>query len=491
MKHASNKYHLLHSKYMDLLFKKQSDFILSRGCGIKACLFDTESRQFISNIIPYSKFQDCDFFYFDYITNKDRIPISDISCIIILRPTSLKSLIEELSSPFYSSYIVLFTGQIDPYVLEILANADTKGLISEIHEIYLDLARQSSFLYTTNSRHGARVLDGLFSLVMSLEIIPSIRFIDEHGREDADGRSLPGLARELAQHAQQYNFRRAGTVVLLKRGFDLISPLVCDWHYQALISEHLSYGNGTVRIENREYSVNDAFFEKNRFSNIHTVGGNIRTVVQELERNRIKISNHEFEDIEEKAAHSLMVETHLTLYNAVLEMCMQDRELSEREIGLLKNGSSDIAAEIEAFSEDKRLKLVLMHFIRSVSDWAEESKLFPRYRDALLRFHSLYRPIEFPYKPTFSSGRDVKLSYEPPLRKLVKHLALDKVRQGALQSINDENAQPGPIIIYIEGGVSMGEYREAMLQAAELGTELYIVSDKITSYKSILNEIIK
>ena len=475
---------------MDLLYKKQTDFILARGKGIKACLFDDESKQFISNIIPYSRFQENDFFYFDYITNRDRVPISDICCIVIMRSTNLSMLIEELSSPFYSSYIVLFTNQIDPFVLEILAEADRKCLISEIHEIYLDLCKQGAFFYTTNSTRHKRVLDGLSSLIFSLEIAPVVKAIIVKAIP-SDDNSTAKLAKELIGRSQQYNFRRAGTVVLLRRGFDMLSPLICDWHYQSLISEFLGCDNGIVRIRGKEYSVNDAFFEANRFSDIQATGDGIKELVRELERNKIKINNHEFEDIEEKAAHSAMVSTHLTIYNTVLELCMPNKQLSEMEMEIIRSG---VLGHMDGLDDRQQLKLLLLYFVRRVSDWEEESKKHPKYRERIMKFKNLWRPVDFPYKPTLSSDRDVKLSYEPPLRRIVKHVILNKTKPGSFDhydgsSCTDHDGESGPVIIFVEGGVTMAEYRETMLQAKKMGAEVYLVSDSIITSRDILNKL--
>ena len=464
---------------MDLLFKKQHDFILTRGGGIKACIFDEESKQIVSNLIPYSKFQDNDFFYFDYITNKERTVISNISCVVIIRPSSLKSLIEELSSPYYNNYIILFTNQIDPFVLEILANADTKAVVSEIHEIYVDAYKQSNFLYTfqrnisTNSN--SRKLEGLMSLIMSLEICPNIKIQDDN---------LLGLGKELSIKSRQYNFPKKGTVLILNRNFDLISPLVYDWHYQSLINEHLEYNNGIVNIYNnndsKKYSVNDIFFESNKFKIIHSVGDEIKNLVKELERNRIRICNHQFDDIEEKAAHSLIVETHLSVYNAILKECINYKEMSENELEIIRNPSHIFSIKNQKNLDEKFIKkMILLHFIRNVNNWDEKSKDFPEFRDFIMKFKEKYSPIDFPYKPSFNLESDIKLSYECPLKRIIKHIYFNKLNNNSFRNINDENGVIGPIIIYIDGGISYNEYRDALLYAQSINIEVYFTSDSI------------
>lgn len=233
---------------MDILFKDQIEFILRRVSGVKVCLFDDESKQMISNSIPFSTFLNNDFFHFDFIYNKKRTPVSDISCIVILRPSSLKLLIEELVKPFYGCYIILFTNQIDPFALEIVANADVTGSVSEIHELYMDACKQDKFLYTIASSKHSRVVDGLYSLIASLEIDPSIKIYSYNDRNNENQLGLFEIGKELSVKASQHNFKKRGTVLLLKRDFDMITPLVYDWNYQSLIQEHLDIKNGIVKV---------------------------------------------------------------------------------------------------------------------------------------------------------------------------------------------------------------------------------------------------
>lgn len=470
---------------MDVLFQKQAEFILSRGTGIKACLFDEESKRAVGNVIPYSIFQDRDFFYFDYLRRRDRVPLSDVSCVVVIRAESLKSLIEELASPCYGRYVVLFTHRIDPFVLEILAGADTRGVVSEVHEIYLDVVRESTGLYTTRSTAYPRVLDGLHGLLMTLEIAPRIRVHVSGTDACAGDRSLSVLGRELRTRAREHCLRRAGTVVLLRRNFDLVTPLLHDWHYQALIGACLGNASGTVQLDGRELSLDDAFFEENKFRDIGAVGDSIRALAAEISRGR----SHELEDIEERVAHTRSVETHLRVYNAVLASAVAQKELSEAELSLVRSGSVDEASLLAGRDDDAGLRLLLLARVLRGGDWVSESTAHPQHSPALQRFAERFSPAPFPYRPSFNTACDLKLGYEPPLRRMLRHVAADRVLPSVLQDVSDDGTQPGPIIFYIEGGVTLCEYRSVMQHAAELKVDAYIVSDRIVSHVDIIREI--
>ncbi|KAI5151553.1 vacuolar protein sorting-associated protein 45 [Enteropsectra breve] len=515
---------------MDSLFKAPTDLLLSRGTGIKAVLFDEESKRAISNIIPYSSFLDNDFFYFDYITNKERAVISDMACVVVIGISSIKFLIEELSSPKYSNYCVLFTNQIDPYILEILASSDTRSLISEVHEIYVGLCQQSPFLYTTSSDGSRGIADGLHSLLMSLEISPHVkvmissnntadsakkaldaiksledskrccsvtpaRITDKNDLEGAE-QNLKNIGHEIIRKAGQYSFLNEGTVVLLERNFDLFSPLMYDWHYQALIKEHLEYNNGIVKLNGKDYSVNDHFFKRNMFRDIEAVGKDINGMVEELERNKIKISNYQFEDIEEKAAHSLAVETHLSIYNELMEMCIANQGLSEKALGIVfgenkefnreaMNSGSDKAHNESKLNKENDIRLALLYAVKNMHRWEEVLRELPEHKAVLEKFKECYEPVAFGYKAKLDSTRDSRLGYEPPLCRILRHICNGKINTECFESLNDCNERPGPVVFFINGGITMMEYRELMKMGEELKVKVYCISTGIINYREI------
>lgn len=500
-------YWALVNRPMDCIFRPQLEFILKRGTGIKACLFDLESKQIVSNLIPCSQFQDNNFFYFDYITNRNRTAVEGMVCVVIVRPSSLKSIIEELACPFYGSYIILFTSQIDPFALDILANADIKSLVSEVHEINLDLYKQAPYLYTTNSEKYKRVLDGLVSCLLSLEIHPGIKVFDENATADLshpvagtslddvqgqDGdRTLVHLARDLDAKCKQFSFKKRGTVVLLKRNFDLITPLMYDWHYQSMIYEHLAADNSLVTVNQKEYPLSDAFFCRNRFLEIATVGENIKAMVGEIDRAQARMAGRDFEEIEESMALKATAEVHLCIYNSLISECISNKALSEYENEVLcDKGRVDIKGVISQLSDAQALKLILIYFLRWVRDWEDASKEFPKFRPQILRFYRSYRPKNFAYKNAFDTGLDVKLGYISPLKRMVRHLIQRRVREGALADITAGSRDVSPIVIYIEGGITMKEYREVLQCGEELKVEVIFIGSEITNSQKLLRRIL-
>lgn len=490
---------------MDYLFYSQIEFILKRGKGVKACLFDSESKQIISNLIPLSQFQDNDFFYFDYITNKNRTVVEGMECVVIVRPSSLKAVIEELACPFYGTYIIIFTSQIDPFSLEILANADLKSIITEVHEINADLFKQCSRLYTTNSEKYKRVLDGLSSVVLSLEISPNIKVFDESlfegytGPSDsqaellnkANDKNLKHVGRELKNKSEQYNFQRKGTFLLLGRNFDLVTPLVYDWQYQAMIYEHLEADNSLVKINQKEFSLNDTFFSNNKFVEIATVGENIKETIKTIDKSQLKLANHNFEDVEESILMKSKMECHLNIYNTLISECLKSKSLSEYENEIICSKEKvDLKSLVGSLETTQALKLLLVYFLKWIKNWDESSKEFPKFRSQILKYQEIFKPRNFCYKNNFNNEIDIKLGYISPLRRIIKHVVHKKLKENALINVNDEVKDVSPIIIYIEGGVTMREYREAMQCEQEYKVDIVVVGTEIINSSTILKKIL-
>lgn len=464
---------------MDKLFQIQKNFILNFVSGIKVCLCDSRTMALLSSTIPHSLFQVHDFFLFDYIHQR-RSPIDNVSCVVVITPSSLKDLVSELSAPSYSRYFILFTGRIEPYVLEIIANSDSRSVVEQVHEIYIDALMQYDYLYLTENSTHLCELESLTSILMSLEITP--QFVTQ-------GDEFVNLANDLKFRCEEHNFCRTGIVVLLKRGFDTISPLLHDWHYQAAVEEHIEPEAGIIQMDGMKYTIRDEFFTRNRFRDIHTVGEDLKRVLAELEENKKRIENHEFEEIKEKARHALCANTHLKLHTAVVSACMERKGSSDAEIKMLIDGPLDIISQLKEKDIEEKILLLLLYFSRYVTDWEKESLRFPNERDAIMKFYRMFNPSKHIHKPVFAPGIDHKLGYEPYLKKIFKQIINGQKLHQPLSYLARSHEATGPIIIFIEGGIAMNEYRSVTEYARKHNKTVYFLSDKIFRIRSVLNYI--
>lgn len=424
---------------------EKTSFILSKGTGVKCLLFDDTTKTILSNLIPHSKFLDSDFFLFESITSK-RTKL-EIQCVVVISPSNIKSLIEEITDPCYSSYIVLFTNQVDGLMLEMLARNDFYEVVEEVHEIYLDYYKQESRLYTLNE-------EGLYSFVVSLKSIPTIYY--------TEGTSKAAIA--LNNKLMYSNLNEGGEIYMFHRGFDILTPLLYDWKYQGMIKQFMKYEN---QIVEDKYVMDDSFFEENKFKDLNVVSEKIKKMISEVDAKK-KIKKLNLEEIRELSTLSEMINKHMTIHKEILAEGMKILEISEMEYEIIQNrkpvGLERILGNKEV-EEKARAKLLMIYYLKTrdegiISKFPE----FSQYVEKVKRF-------KIP-KYSFDKTVDPKIGYIPPVVKKKKDLDVIKER------LNKGRFK----IIYFQGGITMREYREIV----ERNPEVYVVADQIITYKDIM-----
>ncbi|KMV66043.1 Sec1-like vacuolar protein sorting-associatedprotein [Encephalitozoon cuniculi EcunIII-L] len=484
----------------DNLLGKKVDEILDIGEGVKVLLFDEDTKMILSNLIPHSRFLESDYFLFDSIMNKRRERIQGITCMVAIRPESIRWLIEEVSNPFYERYIVLFTNQVDSLMLEILATSDVHCVVSEIHEIYIDFFKQDDFLYTLHApktrEHMSlsgrkRSIDGIFALVMNLGRIPTIKIQteDRHLMEDSETLStrLAGL-----------NLKQGGTLIMLDRAFDLYTPLLYEWRYQSLLHEHADYANGIVRIGKKSYSVvDDPFFNTSKFKDIYEVSEDIKGLVKKVEFKKKRLHNFIFDDLEENTRISRQLEAHLAQHGHVMKACLRLKDLSEMEMNVLKDNGISKAEISECLmrkdiSVIERCKLLIIYSLRNKKNPIDEARKYPDLMNEVEAFmgrHPLNVPIWRHYGYRFDDDVDVKLGYQPAIKRVIRHWWTNRLDNRCFLTVRESENPMDYIVVYIRNGVTYSEYRvlcEYYNTAMKGRSELYVVGDVMVSYKDIM-----
>ena len=119
--------------------------------GLKLILFDKESQDILSTFINRSRFLNNNFFLFDLLSNRDRKPMSHIMATVVLKPSNLRLLIEELKNPFYKFYTIFFTSEITIEELQSIANSDKYNVIYELKELNIEFYRIDRNFYRINN----------------------------------------------------------------------------------------------------------------------------------------------------------------------------------------------------------------------------------------------------------------------------------------------------------------------------------------------------
>ena len=173
-------------------------------------------------------------------------------------------------------------------VLENLANADEKGRIEMVKEVYVDFFVADPDLFflkaasisdfgeeefkASQKQFLKQAEESLFAVCMALRRVPSITYSLESrlGRKLAE-RLSARLEREYTQNHKDF-LQESLDLLIFDRREDPLTPLVYNWSYSSMVNEFLGIQNNAVQIgapdkENRPHvfarQSDDAFLDKN------------------------------------------------------------------------------------------------------------------------------------------------------------------------------------------------------------------------------------
>lgn len=120
--------------------KRSIGQILDENEGLKVVLFDKESAGIVSSVCTMSYLLQKEAFLVDQLKNEARQEMAHFKCICILRPSkeSVEQLCKELTKPKYSEYYIYFTNALQKSLLFRLAEHDSKAVVKDVKECYMD-----------------------------------------------------------------------------------------------------------------------------------------------------------------------------------------------------------------------------------------------------------------------------------------------------------------------------------------------------------------
>ena len=410
--------------------------ILSDQKEMKVLVLDDETTSIVSLVISQSTILEREVFLVEKIDSsiltdpsRETEKLTHMSAIYIVRPTdeNITKLGQALENPKYGSYYIYFTNTVRMDVLRRLANADRNDLVKQVYEIYCDFYVVNPNLFSLNQPNTIcllkpmpsyqsielttfnRIVDGIFSVLMSLRKFPVIRYqrtspicasiADKlHGklREDPDLMSY-FTQRSTTGHKQTIDGVDQSTMLLLiDRREDPVTPLLHQWTYQAMLHELLGIEQNRVRLKRSEevkdemknipLSVEqDKFYEENIYQNFGELAINIQTYVDHYQQARQRTSKIEsIEDmkkfIEGYPEFSQMagnVSKHVTL-TSELDNTIKGRSLLEvseveQDIACSENRSEHFRQVTEVlrnpnFNNLDKIKLVILYALRYEND---------------------------------------------------------------------------------------------------------------------------
>ncbi|KAK6098847.1 hypothetical protein BDEG_21289 [Batrachochytrium dendrobatidis JEL423] len=531
--------------------------------GMKVLLLDKETMPIISVVVTQSQLLSREIYLIDRIENRTREKMKHLKCVMFLRSSanSVQCLIEELRDPCYGDYYLYFSNSLQKSVIERLAEADTHEVVREVQEYYADfLAISSDFfslnvtgpdysLFVENSSSWdptslSRTTEGLASILLALKKKPLIRY----ERNSALARKLAAeLTYTIQNEGPLFDFRRPDTppiLLIVDRRNDPITPLLCQWTYQALVHELLGITNGRVdltdvpdiRPEMREIVLSqehDPFYSKNMYLNLGDLGANIKNYVDDFQQKHNSTKNIEsisdmkkfVEDYPEFRKLSGNVSKHVTLVSELTKRVGRKKLLEaselEQSLACTENHSADLKTlqsiiNDGTIEEDVKLRLVMLYALRyekfpnnalstltnllrnsGVSD--KKIMCIPgilqfacsdqRLEDLLSNSDILSRT-----KNVFKGLKGVENVYTQHTPQIVNTLS-DAIK-GKLKDQNYPfhegytRDKPQDMIVFFIGGSTYAEAREiAKLNAANPGVRIILGGTSIHNSKSFVGEV--
>ncbi|ELQ74855.1 Vacuolar sorting protein VPS45/Stt10 (Sec1 family), partial [Trachipleistophora hominis] len=452
----------VHPAMLDIFAPKLKN-ILAKGTGTKIALFDSYTKPILSSHVPHTTFLKNEFFLFQMLTDT-RCRMQGLTCVIFAQPTSIYQIVCELREPKYGRYIVFFTSRVDEDVLEIMARSDTYAVVSEVYEMNIGVVKLDDMLYRVG---GDNRMDGIMCVLSTLGICP--KMIATAGMKDT--------VTQIMVHASK--FANRGTLIMLNRSFDPYTPLVHEWRYQPMIYEYLGSSNGIVTID-RTYVLNDAFFELNKFLDINTVSANLREFVTTTEKVPVDLSAL---STATKTKESL--EKHLKLHNHIVKHCVDNKEISEIEMKIIRDNkmsSKQIEKVLsnEKLTREQKCKLVMIYLLRNPHK--RNRPVFEKYTKA----QQFVKKHTNAAVPTFREHVDIKLAYEPVITSVLGRILKNKI-DGSLCTVDTLKVSK-PYVIYIDD-ITFSEYRAISLFFRERNILDYVIlCDRIVNYADMLND---
>jgi len=278
--------------------------------GMKVIMFDKETAGIVSMVLSQSDILDKDVFLTEFLETENREKMMHLKAIVFVRPTAnnVKLLKSELRKPHYGEYHIFFSNIVKTTAIEELAQGDEHEVVRQVQEYFADYFAVVPSLFSLNisslaplsirdlsSLDSDRIVDGLTSVLLAIKRRPSIRF--QKNSEVAEHISKLVLSRMERERELFHQVRRSDTpplLLILDRRDDPVTPLLCQWTYQAMVHDLLGITNHRVSLsadpkakpEQKEVvlaSHQDDFFASNLYTNFGDLGIRVKELVDEYQ----------------------------------------------------------------------------------------------------------------------------------------------------------------------------------------------------------------
>ncbi|KFM76608.1 Vacuolar protein sorting-associated protein 45, partial [Stegodyphus mimosarum] len=528
------------------------------GSGMKVLLMDKETTSIVSMAFAQSEILQKEVFLFERLDMTRTEPMKHLKCITFLRPSkeNIDNLACELKYPRYGQYYIYFSNIVSKSDIKILAEADETESVREVQEFYGDFIPVVPHLFSLNitscyqgrswnPAHLQRSVQGLVAVLLALKKIPVIRYQDS---SDAARKLAETVKQTIAKENELFDFRRPDTpplLLILDRKVDVVTPLLNQWTYQAMVHELLTINNNRVNLANvpgiskelKEVvlsSDHDEFYATNMYSNFGEIGVRIKELMDEFQK-KTK-SQKKVESIADMKAFvetypqfkkmSGTVTTHVTLIGELSRLvgnhCLLEVSEAEQELACESDHTESLKRIRKLLSNDKvrdidAVRLVMLYSLHyekngnnDISGLIEllkkrnTSEKLIRMVRAVLEFsgskggrNDLFTTenVKTFTKRVIKGLKGVENIYTqhtPLLKEILEDIVKGKLKESSYPYLSGTQLRERPqdIIVFYIGGVT---YEESLtvhqINRQSLGIRVLLGGSTIHNFTSFLNEI--
>jgi vacuolar protein sorting-associated protein 45 len=284
----------------------------------KVMLLDGYTTQVLANVYSQTQILEKEFYLIEQLSaSHEAMPHLKAAVFVRPTPANLEVLQRELAEPKFKEYHLFFSNLVPAEMLRALAESDEHELVKQVHEFYGDFIAVNEDLFTLGAVYSLGLtaptltqeaegifkqsVQGILALLLSMKAEPSqIRY---QGRSQVAHRVAIEVQKTIQADGIFHFTRQEGPLVLLlDRMDDPVTPLLSQWTYQAMVHELLGLNRNRVVLKGAPNvhkdleevvlsSSQDDFFAKHRHSNYGDLGGAIKALMDEYQR-QAKLNEH-------------------------------------------------------------------------------------------------------------------------------------------------------------------------------------------------------
>ncbi|XP_054711867.1 vacuolar protein sorting-associated protein 45-like isoform X2 [Uloborus diversus] len=528
------------------------------GSGMKVLLMDKETISIVSMAFAQSEILQKEVFLFEMLDVVRSEPMKHLKCIVFLRPTkeNIELLACELKYPRYGQYYIYFSNIVSKSDIKILAEADETESVREIQEFYGDFVPVAPHLFSFNiigsyqgrswnQNHLYRCVHGLVSILLALKKIPVIRYQDssEMARKLAES-----IKQTIAKENALFDFRRPDIpplLLILDRKLDVVTPLLNQWTYQAMVHELLGIHNNRVNLSEvpgiskdlQEVVLSpdhDEFYATNLYSNFGEIGVKIKDLMEEFQKKTM--SQKKVESIADMKAFietypqfkkmSGTVAKHVTLIGELSRLvgshCLLEVSETEQELSCEQDHAESLKKIRKLLSNDKvreidAIRLVMLYAVHYEKNSNNDitglidvlkkrntnEKLIKMVR-AVLEF-SGHKGSASPLFTTenvrsftkrvikgLKGVENIYTQHTPLLKEILDDIMKNKLKEMAYPYLSGTQLRERPqdVIVFIIGGVTYEESLNIhLINKQASGMRIVLGGTTIHNFNSFLKEV--